>query len=143
VIYRYNITILFINWKRMLHLSLDAHPAYATNEVANFRQHTLFTTRLSNLDLPSHQSNFALITTLYGSMSVKINGIINEISHEHFIVVNRGSSISIAVDQQCQPFLLYFINGAGDDWNPDRGRSELRCRPPGSASSLSWSRSTW
>ena len=50
-------------------------------------------------------------------MSVKINGIINEISHEHFIVVNRGSSISIAVDQQCQPFLLYFINGAGDDWN--------------------------
>jgi AraC family transcriptional regulator len=101
----------------MLYLNLDAHPAYATNEVASFRQHTLFTTRLSKLDLPSHQSNFGLITTLYGSMNVKMNGITKAIDDSGFIVVNRGSSISMALDRQCQPLLLYFMNGVGEDWN--------------------------
>jgi len=98
----------------MLHLPSYA---YATNEVASFRQHTLFTTRLSKLGLPSHQSNFGLIATLYGAMNVKINGLTKTLDDTNFIVVNRGSSISIAVDGQCQPFLLYFMNGVGDDWN--------------------------
>jgi AraC-like DNA-binding protein len=101
----------------MLHLGLDAHPAYATNEVASFGQHTLFTARLSKLDLPAHQSNFGLITTLYGTMNVKINGIAKSIDSSLFVVVNKGSSVRIMVDsQQCQPVLLYFRNGA-DDWN--------------------------
>src|ERR1041384_6800590 len=101
----------------MLHLGLDAHPAYATNEVANFRQHTLFTTRLSKLELPSHQSNFGLITTLYGEMNVKINGITKAVGASSFLIVNKGSSISISVkNEQCQPFLLYFMNGP-EDWN--------------------------
>jgi AraC-like DNA-binding protein len=101
----------------MLYLGLDAHPAYATNEVATFRQHTLFTARLSELDLPSHQSNFGLITTLYGEMSVKMNGVLKLIADTSFVVVNMGSSIQITVDhQQCQPVLLYFKNGP-DDWN--------------------------
>src|SRR5206468_3928357 len=92
--------------------------SYATNEVASFSQHTLFTSRLSKLDLPSHQSNFGVITTLYGPMDVKINGIINTIDQNSFIVVNKNSSISVTIDnQQCQPFLLYFRNEIGDDWN--------------------------
>ena len=101
----------------MLYLGLDAHPSYATNEVASFGQHTLFTSRLSKLDLPSHQSNFGVITALYGSMDVKMNGVAKLIDNSSFIVVNRGSSIQITIDDQCQPFLLYFRNDVGDDWN--------------------------
>lgn len=102
----------------MLYLGIDAHPAYATNEVASFAQHTLFTSRLSKLNLPSHQSNFGVIATLYGSMNVKINGIIRTIDENLFLVVNQNSSISITIeDQQCHPFILYFRNGVGDDWN--------------------------
>jgi len=102
----------------MLYLGVDAHPSYATNEVASFGQHTLFTSRLSKLDLPSHQSNFGVITALYGSMDVKINGIVNTIGRDSFIVVNKNSSVSIVIDnQQCQPVLLYFRNEIGDDWN--------------------------
>ncbi|MEJ0034299.1 MAG: AraC family transcriptional regulator [Bacteroidota bacterium] len=101
----------------MLYLGLDAHPAYATNEVASFGQHTLFTARLSQLDLPSHQSNFGLITTLYGVMDVKINGISKLIDNSSFLIVNRGSSIQVTIDhEQCQPVLLYFKN-TPDDWN--------------------------
>jgi AraC family transcriptional regulator len=105
----------------MLYLGIDMHPAYTAADTPSFPQHTLFTTRLSKLDLPSHQSSHGLITTLYGAMNMKINGVTQTIDDSVFMIVNRGSSVSATIkDQQCQPFFLYFRGAmglSGEDWN--------------------------
>jgi AraC-like DNA-binding protein len=105
----------------MLHLAIDAHPAFITTELVSFPQNTAFTSHHRTLDLPEHQSSFAIITSLQGSIDIKLNGIRNSIDPSVFAVVNKNSTISISIsDERCQPFFLYFRSGPGwknEDWN--------------------------
>jgi AraC-like DNA-binding protein len=105
----------------MQYHGIHAHPAFATTDVVNFPDHTVFTTRLSTLDLPAHRSNFGLITVLYGSMKISLGGIVRSIDNSSFAIVNKNSTLSMSVsNEHSQPFILYFRNSSGwkgEDWN--------------------------
>lgn len=105
----------------MQYLGIDAHPAFRTSDVVNYPDHTLFTARLSRLDLPAHHSNFGLITVLHGQLSMQLNGVARFLDINKFAIVNKGTTVSLQVNNNhCQPFLLYFRNSSGwmgEDWN--------------------------
>jgi AraC-like DNA-binding protein len=104
----------------MLLLTIDVHPSFTTKELVSFPQNTVFTSHHKNLHLTEHQSSFAIITSLQGTLRIKLNGTARPIDPSVFAVVNKGSTLSISInDQHCRPFLLYFRSGPGwenEDW---------------------------
>lgn len=105
----------------MLHLTIDSHPSFTTSELVSFPQNTIFTSHHKTLELPEHRSSFAIVTSLEGEIKVKLNSVTNYINPSSFVVINKGSMISISVNNtHSKPFLLYFRSGPGwenEDWN--------------------------
>ena len=105
----------------MQYRGIHVHPAFTTTELVNFPDHIVFTSRLSKLELPAHESNFGIVAVLYGTMKMKLNGIVKSLDDSTFAVVNKGTTFSISINnEQCQPFFLYFRNSTGwkgEDWN--------------------------
>jgi len=105
----------------MVHLTIDAHPAFKTADLVSYPQNTIFTSHHRTLELPKHQSSFAIVTSLVGTFTIKLNNVSKSIDPSVFAVINKGSTVSIHTnDNRCQPFLLYFRSSPGwknEDWN--------------------------
>jgi AraC-like DNA-binding protein len=103
----------------MLHLPVNAHPAFTTTELIFFQQNTFFRGKLSS-GIPEHRSNFGLIGTLERSIKIRLNNQNKTLDPSSFVVINKGSSVGISAAEKAELFLLYFRNSDGwtnEDWN--------------------------
>lgn len=103
--------------------------------LARYGDHLLLTSRIEhNQTLKGHCANIALITSLEGSLKLKVNGFGYALGLSSFIVVNRGSLLSFEhMEANCQPVLLFFRNVVADV-----AAAELFYKEPGNTKDLSF-----
>ncbi len=91
----------------MCNLTFDSYPQRAARPVT-FPDHTVFTGYISKIAVDEHVSSRALVCTLSGELSVRLNRITYKLSPGVFLIVNQGSLLGFHASHPCRPFILCF-----------------------------------